>query len=146
LAALLHDCGRLIKKERLARYALDHGLRAPLLADIARRQPGLLHACVGEDLARRRFGCRDRAVLRAVRSHTLGSPSMSRLDRVLYVADAASEDRSHPQAAPLRRLAFQDLDAAFAASLAAKLCHAVQKGRWVHPSSVSLWNRSCARP
>jgi nicotinate-nucleotide adenylyltransferase len=145
-AALLHDCGRLIRKRRLARYVRDHGLRVPLLAQVARRQPGLLHAYVGEDLARRRFGCRDRAVLRAVRNHTLGAPSMSRLERILYVADAVSEDRSHPQAAPLRRLAFRDLEAAFAATLAAKLSHAVSRGAWLHPMSVSLWNRSCARP
>jgi nicotinate-nucleotide adenylyltransferase len=146
LAALLHDCGRRIKKRRLARYARDHRLRVPLLAEIARRQPGLLHAYVGEDLARRRFGCRDRAVLRAVRNHTLGAASMSRLDIVLYVADAVSEDRTHPQAAPLRRLAFQDLHAAFSASLGAKLGHAVERGAWLHPLSVSLWNRLCAKP
>jgi predicted HD superfamily hydrolase involved in NAD metabolism len=146
LAALLHDCGRLIKRQRLARYALDHRLRVPLLETVAHRQPGLLHAYAGEDLARRRFGCRDRAVLRAVRNHTLGSPSMSRLERILYVADAASEDRVHPHAAPLRRLAFLDLESAFAASLAAKLCHALEQRDWVHPLSVSLWNRLCARP
>ncbi|MCX5797472.1 MAG: bis(5'-nucleosyl)-tetraphosphatase (symmetrical) YqeK [Elusimicrobia bacterium] len=146
LAALLHDCGRLIKKRRWARYALDHGLRVPLLAQVARRQPGLLHAYVGAHLARRRFGCRERAVLRAVRNHTLGSLSMSRLERILYVADAVSEDRTHPEAAPLRRLAFRDLEAAFAAGLAAKLSHAVGRGAWLHPLSVSLWNRQCARP
>jgi nicotinate-nucleotide adenylyltransferase len=146
LAALLHDCGRLVAKKRLARYALDHGLKAPLLEEVCRRAPGLLHAYVGEDLARRRFGCQDRAVLRAVRNHTLGSPSLSPLERIIYVADAVSEDRTHPQAAPLRRLAFQDLEAAFKASLAAKLGHAVEHGRWIHPLSVSLWNRLCARP
>ncbi|MDD5629900.1 MAG: bis(5'-nucleosyl)-tetraphosphatase (symmetrical) YqeK [Elusimicrobia bacterium] len=145
-AGLLHDCGRLIGKRRLARYAVRRRLRVPLLKDVTRRQPGLLHAYVGEDLARRRFGCRDRAVLRAVRNHTLGSPSMSRLERILYVADAVSEDRSHPKAAALRRLAFHDLDRAFAACLAAKLGHAVARGAWLHPLSISLWNRICASP
>ena len=71
---------------------------------------------------------------------------MSRLERILYVADAVSEDRTHPQAAPLRRLAFQDLEAAFAASLAAKLEPRREARRWLHPLSVSLWNRLCARP
>jgi nicotinate-nucleotide adenylyltransferase len=145
-AGLLHDCGRLIRKKRLARYVLDHGLRVPRLVEVIRRQPGLLHAYAGEDLARRRFGCQDRAVLRAVRDHTLGAPAMSRLERILYVADAVSEDRVHPQAAPLRRLAFQDLEAAFAACLSAKLRHALERGGWLHPLSISLWNRLCARP
>ncbi|MBI5240903.1 MAG: bis(5'-nucleosyl)-tetraphosphatase (symmetrical) YqeK [Elusimicrobia bacterium] len=146
LAALLHDCGRLMRKRGQARHARARRLKVPLLAEVIRRQPGLLHAYVGEDLARRRFGCGDEAVLRAVRSHTLGAPGMSLLERILYVADAVSEDRDHPKAGPLRRLAFRDLDAAFAACLSAKLRHALERGGWLHPLSVDLWNRLCARP
>ena len=145
-AGLLHDCGRLIRKKRLARYARHHGLRVPRLAEVIRRQPGLLHAYAGEYLARRRFGCQDRAVLGAVRNHTLGASAMSRLERILYVADAVSEDRTHPQAASLRRLAFRDLEAAFAACLSAKLRYALERRGWLHPLSISLWNRLCARP
>ena len=145
-AALLHDCGRLIRRRRLAAYARARRLRAPRLGEIIRRQPGLLHAYVGADLARRRFGCRDQEVLAAVRSHTLGAPRMSRLETLLYVADAVSEDRAHPHAAALRRLAFRDLDAAFAQVLSAKLRHALEHGRWLHPLSISLWNKIGAKP
>lgn len=145
-AALLHDCGRLVRRRRQARYARTRRLRVPLLEEVARREPGLLHAYVGEDIARRRFGCRDEAVLAAVRNHTLGAPGMSRLERILYVADAVSEDRGHPQAGALRRLAFRDLEAAFTACLSAKLRHALERGSWLHPFSVVLWNSLCARP
>ena len=144
-AALLHDCGRLLPRERYPAYVRSRRLKVSLLDEIVRRRPGLLHAAVGADLARRRFGCRDRAVLQAVRSHTLGAPRMSRLDRVLYVADAVSEDRDHPEAPRLRREAFLDLEAAFAACLGAKLRHALAAGAWLHPRSVSLWNSRCAK-
>jgi nicotinate-nucleotide adenylyltransferase len=146
LAALLHDCGRLVRKRRQARYARAHRLRVPLLEEVARREPGLLHAYAGEDLARRRFACADPSVLAAVRNHTLGAPGMSRLERLLYVADALSEDRDHPGTGALRRLAFRDLDAAFTACLSAKLRCALERGGWLHPLSVSLWNSLCARP
>jgi len=145
-AGLLHDCGRLIPRRRLAAYARARGLAVPLLEETALRQPGLLHAAVGADLARRRFGCRDRAVLRAIDRHTLGSRRMSLLDKIVYVADAVSEDRRHPAAAPLRRLARRDLDAAFAACLGAKLSHALSRQGWLHPLSVSLWNSLHERP
>ncbi len=141
LAALLHDCGLMIAEKDLAAYARKHRLPVPSLAHIIRRQPRLLHAWVGADLARRRFGCRDKAVLDAVRRHTLGAPRMSRLDLLLYVADTVSLDRDHPQAAHLRRRAFQDLDAAFAACLSAKLSDALQRHAWLHPISLRLWNR-----
>ena len=71
---------------------------------------------------------------------------MSRLETLLYVADAVSEDRAHPHAAALRRLAFRDLDAAFAQVLSAKLRHALEHGRWLHPLSISLWNKIGAKP
>ena len=142
-AAILHDCGLLIKKDRLAAYARMRRLAVPALAQIIRRQPRLLHAWVGAALARRRLGCRDIAVLNAVRRHTLGAPGMSRLDLILYVADAVSLDRNHPEAARLRRLAFKDLDAAFAACLSVKLSHALKRRAWLHPLSIRLWNLLC---
>ena len=138
-AGLLHDCGRLIKDKHLAAYARCHHLQVPARAKIIRYQPNLLHAYVGEDLARKRFRCQDQAVLKAVRRHTLGAPSLSRLDIILYVADTVSKDRTHPAAPRLRRLAFKDLDAAFKECLAAKLTYAAKKGGWIHPLSVSLW-------
>jgi nicotinate-nucleotide adenylyltransferase len=144
-AALLHDCGRLLSRPRQAAYIRRHRIRLPHRGPVMRRQPGLLHAYVGAHLARARFGCTDRAVLAAVRKHTLADRRMSRLDRILYVADAASEDRSHPNAARLRRLAFQDLNAAFRAGLSTKLRYALKRGLWLHPLSIASWNDLCAR-
>jgi len=145
LAALLHDCGRIIPKSRQPAYVRTRGIAVPRRQDVIRHQPGLLHAYVGADLARRCFGCLDDGVLRAVERHTLAARRMSRLDTILYVADAASEDREHPEAPSLRRLAFKNLDAAFAACLAAKLRHAIGRGGWLHPLSLSLWNALCAK-
>lgn len=144
-AALLHDCGRLIPRSRYAAFARNHKLGAPLQSEILRRRPSLLHAYVGADLARRRFGCSDLAVLNAIKNHTLGAARMSRLDLLIYVADAVSEDRSHPDAAKLRRLAFHDLEAAFCACLRAKLRHALSNEAWLHPTSFGLWNSRCAK-
>ena len=65
---------------------------------------------------------------------------MSRLERVLYVADSSSEDRAYSGAAALRRLAFEDLDRAFREAVYQKLRHALSRKAWLHPQSVSLWN------
>lgn len=140
LAGLLHDCGRSLRASEMPAYARRRRLAVPDLAGIERHNPLLLHAYVGEDLARRRFGVRDRAVLSAVRRHTLGGSRMSLLDRVVYVADACSEDRTHPEAAALRALAFEDLDEAFRGCVSAKIKHALSQGGWLHPMTVSVWN------
>jgi nicotinate-nucleotide adenylyltransferase len=136
LAGLLHDAGRMLPIPKLIAAARS----APLYAETARRDPILLHAYASESLARRRFGVKDADVLSAVRRHTLGEAPMKPLDRLLYVADACSEDRRYVGASELRRLAFNDLEAAFRACVAQKLKHAVGDGRWLHPATVELWN------
>ncbi|NNN07347.1 MAG: HD domain-containing protein [Elusimicrobia bacterium] len=145
LAGLLHDAGRRFSSPELAAYVRRRRLRVPFGAQTAARTPMLLHAYVSEDLARREFGVRDAAVLRAVRRHTLGGPRMSVLDKVLYVADACSADRRHPGVERTRALAFDDLDAAFARCVVEKLSHALARRAWIHPATVALWNSLAAR-
>ena len=140
LAALLHDCGRALSGPSMKSYARRRRLKVPALKEIIRRRPLLLHAYIGADLARRRFGVTDPAVLSAIRKHTLGGREMSRLDRLLYVADAASEDRGHPGAKALRQKAFRDLGGAFRDCVRDKLGHARASSSWIHPTTLSLWN------
>lgn len=140
LAGLLHDAGRRYSPPALAAYAARRRLRVPEKAALLAADPMLLHAFVSEDLARREFGVTDPGVLSAVRRHTLGAERMSLLDRVLYVADATSLDRSHPGVASVRALAFDDLDAALRRCVADKLAHALSREAWLHPLTVKLWN------
>lgn len=145
LAGLLHDMGRRMPPPLMADYARKRRLKVPALGLTAGLEPLLLHAHVSEDIARREVGVTDPAVLSAVRKHTLGDPEMSLLDKVVYVADACSFDRRHHGAAQTRGLAFADLDAAFTRCVAEKLAHALARGAWLHPLTVTLWNRLAAR-
>ncbi|OGR82641.1 MAG: hypothetical protein A3J74_00865 [Elusimicrobia bacterium RIFCSPHIGHO2_02_FULL_57_9] len=140
LAGLLHDCGRSIPAPDMAGYAQRRRLAVPFLAAVSRRQPLLCHAYVSADIARRRFGVSDPAILSAISKHTLGGRSMSALDRLIYTADAASTDRNYPEAKKIRALAFQDIDAAFRACVRQKLCHALSHDAWIHPLTLQLWN------
>lgn len=145
LAGLLHDAGRRFSPPALATLARKRRFAVPELAALIAREPMLLHAHASEDLARREFGVSDPEVLAAIRRHTLGDRSMTLLDRVLYAADACSSDRTHSDAAKTRALAFEDLEAAVARCAAAKLRHALARGAWLHPLTVSLWNSLSGR-
>jgi nicotinate-nucleotide adenylyltransferase len=140
VAGLLHDCGRSVSVARMGAYARKRRLAVPHREKTARFQPVALHAHISEDLCRRRFGVKDEEVLSAVRKHTLGDPRMSPLDRVVYVADCCSEDREYPEAAPLRKLAFDDLDEAFKACVGNKLRWCMEGAGWIHPLTLSAWN------
>lgn len=144
LAGLLHDCGRIFPPKRMARLALRWKLRVPCLEGILRHRRSLLHSYISEEAARRRFGVPDRAVLSAVRKHTLGALRMSALDRLLYIADACSGDRRFPEAARIRRIAQRSLEDGFLETVRTKLLYIVKDGDWMHPLGPALWNKSVA--
>jgi len=140
LAGLLHDCGRVMTPKAMVRYCRKFKVRAPDYEGILRSRPSLLHSYVGAELARRRFGVEDPEVLSAVRSHTLGALTMSPLEKLVYAADACSDDREFPEAARIRRLAEKSLEEGFRETVRAKLQHVLQYGAWMHPMGPSLWN------
>lgn len=139
-AALLHDAARDLGPRALAAYVLKARLRVPALKATLEKAPVLLHSFVGADLAEKRFGVKDRGVIRAIRSHTLGSVSPGLLEKIIYVSDLAAADRNFREARAVRELAFRDLDAAYAAANYVKLVHAFTTGGWMHPESIKTWN------
>ncbi|MBI5246975.1 MAG: bis(5'-nucleosyl)-tetraphosphatase (symmetrical) YqeK [Elusimicrobia bacterium] len=140
LAGLLHDAGRRFTPPQLARFARVRRLKVPNLSEIIALDPMLIHAYASEYLARTEFGIADKEVLSAIRRHTLGDKRMNLLDKILYVADATSIDRTHPNASKIRALAYNDLDAALRSSVAEKLIYTTSRHAWLHPLTVHLWN------
>ena len=76
----------------------------------------LLHAKTGAALARALFNISDR-VYSAIRWHTTGKPDMTLLEKIIYMADYIEPNRDFPGVDKLRKLAYEDLDAAMALGL-----------------------------
>jgi nicotinate-nucleotide adenylyltransferase len=142
-AGLLHDSGRRYRPDQMRRYALKHRLRVPALNAVVRNASLLLHAFISADLAREHFGIQDPAILSAIRNHTLGAVGMAEMDRLLYVADIASEDRGFPEAPRIRALAMRNLNAAFALAVKTKIAYVGKNGMWLHPDrrKVEAWSQ-----
>lgn len=142
-AGLLHDCAKEMPPLRLSTIARLHRLPVPDKRFILRhRRFGLFHAHVSAWAARYKFGLRDAAALSAIAKHTLGADRMSRLDKILYVADFAAPERGFAAGARVRRLARKDLDRAFREAARLKLLHVLQTGGALHPQTVRLWNNN----
>jgi nicotinate-nucleotide adenylyltransferase len=139
-AGLLHDAGRSIPVPALAAYARRHNLRVPHKGETVRRQPLLLHPFASAHIARTKFGVKDPLVLKAITHHTLGAAGMSPLEKVVYVADVASEDRGFREASAVRKLAYEDIDSALREAARVKLAYVIASGFWIHPTGVRFWN------
>ncbi len=137
-AGMLHDIARLYPTERLVAESVARGLAVDAFERI---HPVVLHARLGAELARERFGVDDEAVLSAIRKHTLASDEMSALDAILFLADALEPGRDFAGRAALEALAFEDLWAALAASLHSHRDYLVQRKLEPAPQTLAALRR-----
>ncbi len=136
-AALLHDCARRWDRPDLLKQARRLGLT---IDPIRKLEPKLFHGEIGAWLARHEFGIRSREILNAVTNHTTGRPGMSKLEKVIYLADHIEEGRDFAGVDRLRRLAFKDMDRAIFESTSAMIGFLIAGGRPVYQPSVETRN------
>ena len=134
LAGMLHDLARLYTPERLMAECTARGMA---IDRFEHSHPTVLHARLGAELARERFGVRDEGVLGAIAAHTLGNGRMSRLDSIVYLADTLEPGRDFPERAQLERLAFADLEAAMRATLRSTVAYLGAHGLQVAPATAA---------
>ncbi len=111
LAAILHDSAKEISKDEMREIMRQYpqyvrGGEPP--------HPGVArHLCFHPG----RHPVEDEAILSAIACHTAGKPGMSKLDKIVYLADMTSAERDWPGVNKLRKLELKDLDAAMLAAL-----------------------------
>lgn len=137
LAALLHDCARRWDRPGLLKQARRLGLT---IDPIRRLEPKLFHGEIGAYIARHEFGVKSRDVLNAITNHTTGRPGMSRLEKVIYLADHIEEGRDFAGVEKLRRLAFKDMDRAIFGSTSAMIGFLAGQGLPLYLPSVETRN------
>lgn len=120
VAGLYHDLARLYSAERLLE---ECRARAMPIDDFERANPIVLHARLGAELARESYGVEDEAILSAIRKHTVAAAHMSRLDVIVYLADALEPGRTYVERAGYAQLALRDLDAAMRAVLGSTIAY-----------------------
>lgn len=137
LAGLLHDYARDLPEEKLLTLAEEAGL---ISCEVERRLPVLLHGPVGAYLIQKELGLNDKEILQAISRHTVGSPDMTLLDKIIYLADALEPGRLYPGVDVLRRLAEEDLDKALLKALESSISYVLAKGQLLHPATVEARN------
>ena len=136
LAALLHDSAKEISKDEMCAIMQAH----PEYAEGGEARPTpVWHGVCAAILARTQWGVTDEAVLSAIACHTAGKPGMTRLDKILYLADMTSAERDWPGVKALRALEMEDLDRALCEALKQSIDFVEEKGGALDPESVAAY-------
>ena len=131
LAALFHDFFRGMTEPVLNCYVRQLGL-SPVYLNNA----NLAHGKIAAILMERDYHVRDRDIINAVSYHTTGRADMSKLEKIIYLADAIEPSRSYPGVEEIRELAFENLDEACLLSLSRCVDYVEGKGLYLDQDTV----------
>ncbi|KNZ40970.1 bis(5'-nucleosyl)-tetraphosphatase (symmetrical) YqeK [Acetobacterium bakii] len=137
LAALLHDCAKNFSDEELIKYAEANGVRVD---SVSRHDPQLLHGPVGAIVAENTYGVQDKTILNAIRYHTTGRKNMSKLEKIIYLADFIEPGRTFPGMDKLKSLAFEDLDQAVIMALSDTIRYVALSDALIHKRTITARN------
>lgn len=141
IAGLLHDCAKNMSNEDLIKYCKNNGIE---IDEIKLKSPGILHADVGADIARKRFGVNEE-IARSILFHTLANDDMTDLDKIIYLADLVEEGRELEGIDIIRDMAFVDLDRALVMGLEYCMENVKSVGKTLHEQSIRALNAAKER-
>lgn len=124
-AALWHDVTKQESRENQLILVRRYGI----ITDYGEHDfEALIHADTAAAVARWRFR-ESEQVARAVALHTTGAPGMNLLEKIVYIADVAEENRTYSGAAELRLRTETDLNGSVAFALQFTVDSMAAKGR-----------------
>jgi len=136
-AALFHDCAKCAYSQQEMLELCDKaGL---FLEDNERGISQILHAPAGAVLAKKKYGVSDPDVLEAIRWHTTGRRGLTKLEKIVFLADAIEPYRKpYPGLERIRELAKTDLDAAICQSARDTQAYVAARGLPLNPNTAEM--------
>ncbi|MEG1657669.1 MAG: nicotinate (nicotinamide) nucleotide adenylyltransferase [Oscillibacter sp.] len=132
VAALLHDCTKKLSMPEQLALCGEYGIE---LDELEQRALKLLHAKTGAAIAKWVFGA-DEEIYRAIWWHTTGHAHMTRLEKIIYLADYIEPTRDFPGVDKLRRVCYDNLDEAMLLGLTMTIEEMNAMGNPVHHATV----------
>lgn len=135
-AAILHDIAKYADIEWMENIIRDEKLDERLIGWGSE----LLHGPVGAYIAQSEFGITDEELLNAIRFHTTGRANMSRLEKIIFVADMIEPNRRFDGVDRLRKKAQKNLDKAMSACVRHTLAFLIDTKQPIYPLSIECYN------
>lgn len=132
VAALLHDCTKRLDMEEQLALCKQYGIR---LDALERQALKLLHSKTGAAIARDVFGVDDE-IYGAIWYHTTGRANMTKLEKIIYLADYIEPSRNFPGVDKLRKVCYEDLDKGLLLGLEMTIEEMTAMGNPVHHATV----------
>ena len=136
IAALAHDYA----KERPDEEMRDLIISENLELDMLQFGSNIWHGPIGAVLMKNEYELVDEEILEAIKSHTIGSPTMGEVAQVIYVSDYIEPKRAHKGVDKARKLAEKDLSKTVSYITQETLKHLINRENKIYPKAVETYN------
>ena len=129
-ACTLHDCAKYVAPDSVEGFNLLEQMPRPVV-----------HAFLGAYIAEHRLNIKDAEIIDAIRYHTSGKAKMSKLSKLVFVADMIEEGRSYEGVEKLRELyQSDDFESCFRECLKEEYQHLLNKKGEIFIETENAYN------
>ncbi|MDO4522853.1 MAG: bis(5'-nucleosyl)-tetraphosphatase (symmetrical) YqeK [Eubacteriales bacterium] len=137
VAGVLHDCAKCMPDAKKLKICKKHGIE---ISELEASSPYLLHGKVGAFLAKEKYGIEDEDILNAITYHTTGRPDMSKLEKIVYIADYMEPHRNKASnLTDVRNMVFKDLDLTLFKIMSDTLVYLRRSSQGMDPMTVRAY-------
>ncbi len=137
VAGLLHDICKNLKSEEQLQFLSSSAI---MLTDTEKLSPKVWHSISGAVYLRNNLNIEDSDIINAVRYHTTGRAGMSKLEKIIYLADLTSLDRNYADVEVLRKIVENSLDEGLVYALKFTISSLCNKEQPIHPDTLNAYN------
>lgn len=138
VAGLLHDVMKEEDNNTQLQYMQKVGI---IVSTLEKMSPKLYHAISGAAYCRFVLGIDDDEIISAIRYHTTGKQNMSQLEKIIFLADFISADRSYDDIEVIRDKAKKSLDEAILYGVQYTIKELADKEAPIHEDTLALYNQ-----
>ncbi len=137
LAGILHDITKEMPKDEQLQIIVDSGI---ILDNVQKNAPKLWHGISGSIYVQQNLCIDDEDILNAIRYHTTGRANMSLLEKIIFIADFTSEERTYSGVATMRKKSRKSLDEAMLYAYKFTFKDLSKREIAIHPDEVACYN------
>lgn len=137
LAGLLHDVTKETSPDKQLKLIENGGI---MLTEVERRSPKLWHAISGACYVRDVLGIKDEDIFNAIRYHTTARAGMSKLEKIIFLADFTSAERSYPDIDVIRRFGEESLEKGMLYGIGTTIARLAGRGDLISPDALAAYN------
>lgn len=139
ICGLLHDICKNAPDEEQHKYMLQLGHELP---EVVLQNVKLWHAPAGAAYIRDELGILDEDMISAIKYHTTAKANMTLLEKIIYIADYISAERSYDGVEEMREKAFRDIDEAIQEGTRFTIQELLAKNRVINQDTIDAYNET----